>query len=170
MKTFSALLALCAGNSLATGEFPSQRPVTRSFDVFFDLRLNKRLNKQSRRWWFETPSRPLWRQYDKWYGNNTQRRCYNVARFHIINQEIGHDSGPTPGPCRTNDCYFTSVDIWWCHDLQMLSALPALFRGIHRWQLVSDAELCWLHCSMLNNLLNKVTSDLRRLCVHLTSL
>ena len=39
MDTFSALLALCAGNSPVTGEFPSQRPVTRSFDVFFDLRL-----------------------------------------------------------------------------------------------------------------------------------
>ena len=61
METFSALLALCAGNSPATCEFPSQRPVTRSFDVFFDLRLNKRLSKQSRGWWFETPSHPLWR-------------------------------------------------------------------------------------------------------------
>ena len=49
METFSALLALCAGNSPVTAEFPSQRPVTRSFDVFFDLRLNKRLSEQSRR-------------------------------------------------------------------------------------------------------------------------
>ena len=47
MEAFSALLALCAGNSPVTGEFPSQRPVTRSFDAFFDLRLNKRLSKQS---------------------------------------------------------------------------------------------------------------------------
>ena len=45
METFSALLALCAGNSPVAGEFPAQRPVTRSFDVFFDLRLNKRLSK-----------------------------------------------------------------------------------------------------------------------------
>ena len=45
METFSALLALCAGNSPVSGEFPSQRPVTRSFDVFFDLRPNKRLSK-----------------------------------------------------------------------------------------------------------------------------
>ena len=44
-----------------TGESPSHRPVTRSFDVFFDLRLNKRLSKQSRRRWFGTPSRSLWR-------------------------------------------------------------------------------------------------------------
>ena len=42
-------------------EFPAQRQVTRSFDVFFDLRLNKRLSKQSRGWWFETLSRPSWR-------------------------------------------------------------------------------------------------------------
>ena len=38
MEVFSALLNLCAGNSPVTGEFPSQKPVTRSFDVFFDLR------------------------------------------------------------------------------------------------------------------------------------
>ena len=62
METFFALLALCAGNSTVTGEFPAQRPVTRSFDVFFDLCLNKRLSKRSWGWWFETPSRSLWRQ------------------------------------------------------------------------------------------------------------
>ena len=61
MKTFSVVLALCAGNSPVTGEFPTQRPVTRSFDAFFDLRLNKRSNKQLWGCWFETPSRPLWR-------------------------------------------------------------------------------------------------------------
>ena len=55
MEAFSLLLALCAGNSPVTGELPSQKPVTRIFDVFFDLRLNKRLSKQSRRRWFETP-------------------------------------------------------------------------------------------------------------------
>ena len=62
METFSALLAICAGNSSVPGEFPAQRPVTRNFDVFFDLRLNKRLSKQPRGWWFETPSWSLWRQ------------------------------------------------------------------------------------------------------------
>ena len=54
METFSALLALWSGNSPVTGEFNSQRLVTRSFDVFVDLRLNKRLCKQSVRRWFET--------------------------------------------------------------------------------------------------------------------
>ena len=54
METFSVLLVLCAGNSLVTGEFPAQRPVPQSFDILFDLRLNKRLSKQSWGWWFET--------------------------------------------------------------------------------------------------------------------
>ena len=45
METFSALLAICAGNSPVPGEFPAQRPVMRSFDVFFDLRLNKQLGE-----------------------------------------------------------------------------------------------------------------------------
>ena len=68
METFSASLAFVrgihrsrAGLSPVTGELPAQRPVTRSFDVFFDLWPNKWLSKQSQGWWFETPSRSLWR-------------------------------------------------------------------------------------------------------------
>ena len=61
MATASALLAIYDGNSPVTGEFPAQRPVTRGFGVFCDLRLNKRLSKQSWGWWFETPLRYLWR-------------------------------------------------------------------------------------------------------------
>ena len=56
----SVLLALCAGNSPVTRGFSSQRPVTRTF-VFFDLRLSKRLSKQSRCQCFETPPGSLWR-------------------------------------------------------------------------------------------------------------
>ena len=70
MKTFPTLLVLCAGNSPMTGEFPAQRPVMRSFDVFFDLHLNKRLCKQSWGWWFETPSSSLW------------RHCNDVQNWH----------------------------------------------------------------------------------------
>ena len=69
MEAFSALLALCAGNSPVSGEFPAQRPVTRSFDVSFDLRLIKRLSKHSRGWWFETLSRPSWRHCNVLYCN-----------------------------------------------------------------------------------------------------
>ena len=57
---------LC-GEFTGPGEFPTQRPVTRSFDVFFDLRLNKRLSKQPWGWWFETSSWSLWRQCNEWY-------------------------------------------------------------------------------------------------------
>ena len=56
----SALLAFGEGNPLVTGGFPSQRPVTRSFDILFDLLLNKRLSKQSGSRLFETPSGSLW--------------------------------------------------------------------------------------------------------------
>ena len=52
METFYVLLAISAGNSPVPGEFSAQRPVTRSFDVFFDRRPNKRLSKQSWVCWF----------------------------------------------------------------------------------------------------------------------
>ena len=60
MDAFSALLDLCVRNSPVTGEFPAQRLVTRAFDIFFDVRLNKWLGKQSRRRLFDTSSNPLW--------------------------------------------------------------------------------------------------------------
>ena len=61
MEKFSALLAICSGKSPGPDEFPAGRPVTRSFDVFFQLRPNERLSKKWWGWWFETPSSPLWR-------------------------------------------------------------------------------------------------------------
>ena len=61
IEPFSALLAICAGNSPVSGEYSAQRPVTRSFEVFVDLRLNERLIKQSLSWWSETLSCSLWR-------------------------------------------------------------------------------------------------------------
>ena len=56
MDTFSALLTICEGNAPFSSGYSSQRPVTRNFDVFFYLHLNKWLSKQSWRGWFETPS------------------------------------------------------------------------------------------------------------------
>ena len=76
METFSALLAICAGNSPVIGEFPTQRPVTQSFGVFFDLRRNKRLSQQYWGLWLDTPSRPLWRHCIVWLkstGNKSQQ-------------------------------------------------------------------------------------------------
>ena len=86
METFSALLAICAGNSPVPGEFRAQRPVTRSFDVFFDLRLNKRLSKQSWGWWFETLSRPLWRhRTDVQKYQSTWAMSHNQSYIIIFN-------------------------------------------------------------------------------------
>ena len=72
MEAFSALLAICARNSPVSGEFPVQWPVTRSFDVFFDLRLNEWLSKHSWGWWLETLSRPLWRH------SNEMKACHST--------------------------------------------------------------------------------------------
>ena len=72
----SALMPFCAGNSSVTGEFPAQRSVTRSCDVFFDLRLDQQLSKQWRRRWFDTPSRSLW------------RHCYGQVRKFMIPHEV----------------------------------------------------------------------------------
>ena len=91
METFSALLAIYAGNSPVPGEFPAQRPVTRSFDVFFDLRLNQQLSKQWRRWWFETPLRSFW------------RHCYDLTdtvRCNLLSRPLIPASG-------------TQVLVWW---------------------------------------------------------
>ena len=106
MKTFSVLLALCAGNSPVTGEFPSQRPVTPSFDTFFDLRLNKRLNKQSRRSRFETPSRSLWRHRNE--------------MWHISAPNIAHLSWS----CWTRNIWLILFYASWCHQLSRSLIIP----------------------------------------------
>ena len=91
-------------DSQVTGEFPTQRPVTRSFDAFLDLRLNKRLSEQPRRRWFETPSSSLWchcngnsyfenrvggschRKYNSNdYKRNTPSRSINYPRWYWVN-------------------------------------------------------------------------------------
>ena len=82
METFSALLAICAGNSPVSGEFPAQMPVTRSFDVFFDLHPNKRLIKQWWGWWFETPSCPLWRHRNARVCCVSTRLLVNTVQCH----------------------------------------------------------------------------------------
>ena len=80
------LLAICAGNSTVPGEFPTQRPVTRSFDVFFDLRLNKRLSKQSWGWWIETLSHPLWRHIE--FGDVPSSRIYFLSFFYCRSVKV----------------------------------------------------------------------------------
>ena len=73
---------VCAGNSLVTGEFPSQKPVTRSFNVFFDLRLNKRLSEQLGGRWFET--RSLWRHCTATQQKGHTRSNSNSNKWKVI--------------------------------------------------------------------------------------
>ena len=98
METFSALVALCAGNPPVPGEFPAQRPVTRSFGAFFHLRLNKRLNKQSWGWWFEAPSRPLWCHCNMKGGVRAQMACSDKEKNYNIILSFGYGD-------MTNDGY-----------------------------------------------------------------
>ena len=71
---------LC-GEFTGPGEFPTQRPVTRNFDVFFDLRPNKQLSKQPWGWWFETPSWSLCRQCNEM--SQVRRRIYIYIYIYI---------------------------------------------------------------------------------------
>ena len=110
METFSVLLAICVGNSLVTSEFPSQRPVTWSFGVFFDLRFNKRLSKQSWGWWFEIPSHPLWRHcngstntFIRKQQNRHITRRYHLNKFHFLHNIT----------CNTKTICWTNADLLW---------------------------------------------------------
>ena len=75
-KIFRVTGPLC-GEFIDHRWIPSQRPVSRSFDVYFDLRLNKRWSKQSWGWWFETSSRSLWRHYNDMIHDSCAARHYN---------------------------------------------------------------------------------------------
>ena len=87
-----------------TGEFPSQRPVKRSFGVFSDLRLNKRLSNQSWGWWFETLSRPLWRHC------NAQRKLVSLMHSKAL-----HSSRRCVTYGTSNILMKTPKKSEWCH-------------------------------------------------------
>ena len=116
LETFSALLAICARNSPVTGEFPAQRPVTPSFDVFFGLRLNKRLSKQRWGWWFETPSCPLWRHFNVY----SQPQPLHATRpppgqlFNYFACQKAHDYRLNSF---TNDTALVTMGFWYYYDL-----------------------------------------------------
>ena len=97
----SASLSLCAGNSPVTGELPSQRLVTRSFGVS----LICALNKQSWCWWFETPSRSLWRHCN---GSNPSKGCLAICPI------FSQVRGPTKRPTRSRNISLHLYFIWAC--------------------------------------------------------
>ena len=78
-----------------------QRPVTPSFDVFFDLRLNERLGKPSWGWWFETPSRLL-------------KRYCNVSVFNLLrktNKPLCWENNEARVICFRNQWYIENISI-----------------------------------------------------------
>ena len=91
---------LC-GEFTGPGEFPTQRPVTRSFDVFFDLRLNKRLSKQPRGWWFERQSWSLWR-----HGKSDHRDWYSAQVGLSGVQSTRCRPAPRHGQVKSSTLYF----------------------------------------------------------------
>ena len=134
METFSALLALCVGNSPVTGEFPSQRPVTRSFDVFFDLCLNKRLSKQSRRWWSETPLHPLLRHCNEPHGCPLSSGAIGVTRRKW-------EKNKKQNKTKQNSMKIsTKRKIWWTFEL--LSRIIYSFRPNIPAMLPADILIC----------------------------
>ena len=124
METFSALLAICVG------EFPAQRPVTLSFDVFFNRRPNKRLSKHLWGWWFETNLPPLWH-----HSNVTTTECHMVelvpSKWHTF---FFNFTGKT-GEIRAIPSWFLthgsswSCLTWWHHQMETFSVLLVLCVG-----------------------------------------
>ena len=111
-------------NSLVSGEFPAQRPVTQSFDACFDLCLNKRLSKQSWGWWFEMPSRPMWRH------SNVEKYC----QLHLGEQ--------TAVLCESKcTCLQSKKCIWkWCVPNKM-SANLYRFQRVTRARSITSCSL-----------------------------
>ena len=119
--------------------FPAQRPVTRSFDIFFDLRLNKRLSKLWLGWWFETPSRSLWRHCNVLYccGYISSVAIHSNDSSNQIFQSFPH----WHRDINMGYCFFTQSlpetrwwetinDIsWWRHQMEWFSALLAFCKG-----------------------------------------
>ena len=94
------------------------RPAMRSFDVFFDLRLNKQLSKQSWGWWFETPSRTLW------------RHCNGVTR---VNRSLEHTTH-----------LFAYLKIWVS---EVISACVMTYPGLRYLLLTRKFSRSGMHCA-----------------------
>ena len=88
MDTFLRVTGHLCGEFTGPGEFPAQRPVTRSFEVFFHLRPNKRLSKQSWGWWFETPSHPLWRHCNIFVRSNCPSASKVILTDHMAKSTV----------------------------------------------------------------------------------
>ena len=158
MEQFSTLLVICAGNSPVTGEFPAQRPVTRSFDVFFDLGLNKRLSKQSWGWWFETPSRPWWRHCNVHSCCNIKYADHGTKIYVITSQDTTQARYPrsekntSPSKLRRlmtpwlPNQYVWYHDIWWTY---LYNSTMNLWFTIHNFNklIIQNAQILIINIS-----------------------
>ena len=123
MESFPALLALCEGKPPGTGGFPSQRPVTQNFDIFFDLHLNKRLSKPSTRRWFETPSRSLWR-----HCNDFADMKFEQPLLHKNVTKISHIKIFSSANVSSNLQYKS-------HQIQKLKCFSSRFAVVFAWSI-----------------------------------
>ena len=138
MEICSALLALCAGNSPVTGEFPLQRPVMRSFDVSLDLHLNRQFSKQLRHWSFEMPSRSLWHHSND-ATPGTLRHSGSVNALPCVTD---HHTSYVPTTCievnlnwfhiKNVSCEQDQRLLWWADFAKKLSAAKM---SSAKWQL-----------------------------------
>ena len=118
---------LC-GEFTGPGEFPTQRPVTRSFDVSFDLRLNKWLSKQPWGWWFETPLWSLWRQCNEKNRIITSYECNSKFRCNYIDVIMGTMTSQITSLFSVYSTVYSGAD----QGKYQISASLAFVWGIHR--------------------------------------
>ena len=104
METFFGVTDPLCGEFTGHRWIPTQRPVTRRFDVFFGLRLNKRLGKQSWCWWFEMPLRSLWCHCD----------VFHLIDLSLVEQHTNYT--PQFDRCLlVGHCYQGPLSIWIPH-------------------------------------------------------
>ena len=137
METISALLAISAGNSLVTNEFPTQRPVTRSFDIFFDLGLNNRLSKQWWGWWFETPSCSLW-----CHCNDSRQPNYYFISYMLFWDHNTEKSMKTPVDQSPHPCYLQWLSLLWYCDVTQTPIVTSFWPIVLR----TRTFLKWVTC------------------------
>ena len=149
METFSALLAICTGNSPVTGEFPEQSPVTRSFDAFIDRRLNKRLSKRWWGWWFETPLCPLWCHCNVLFADCPLDVVVNDKKVYDRDRLGYFIRDRTPIFTRT-ECLPGDVNL--CDNC----VFPHLHR-LNRYDIGNDNTngMCWIECPTIRSDINQ---------------
>ena len=142
METLSALLAIC---SPVNSDFPAKRPVTHmSFDVFFDLRLNKRLSQTVKPSNINTIC-GIWPNVARCYKPLTTKAANGVL---VI---------PTPCPkafnfialLRLPQVISFSACSWWRHQLEIFFVLLTLFEReftSHQWIHLTKARDAVLWC------------------------